>query len=102
LNDFLRPLSKLLDIGLKPLLAKATSVNAAFRLNYDHAFLTDGEHMSLNYEAMQLSRGSLCTAGAEKAWWENDRITVTWNTKTYGMGGEMDDTAYVIAYCPDT
>lgn len=102
LNDFLRPLSDILSVGLKPFLAKATGVNAAFSLNYDHAFLVDGDHLSLNYEAMQFSHGSLCTAGAEKAWRGNKNITVTWHTKTYGMGGEMDDIAYVLAYCPET
>ncbi|MBK1440503.1 hypothetical protein JHJ32_10940 [Parapedobacter sp. ISTM3] len=102
LNDFLRPLSQILEISLKPLLTKTTGVNAAFSLNYDHAFLVDGEHTSLNYKAMQFSHGSLCTAGAEKAWRENDQVTVTWHTKTYGMGGEMDDVAYALVYCPET
>ena len=102
LNDFLRPISQFLEVGLKPFLAKATGVNAAFSLNYDHAFLVDGDHLSLNYEAMQFSHGSLCTAGAEKARHENGLVTVTWHTKTYGMGGEMDDIANVLVYCPET
>ncbi len=101
LNDFLRPLSKILNVGLKPFLAKATGVNAAFSLNYDRAFPAGADADSLNYEALQFSHGSLCTAGAEKAWRENDSIKVTWNTKTYGMGGEMDDIAYVVVYCPE-
>src|SRR5690606_33485045 len=100
LNDFLRPLSNLLNVSLKPFLAKATGVNAAFSLNYDRAFLTDGDDIVLNYEALQLSHGSLCTAGAEKAWHENGNVTVTWHTKTYGMGGDMDDIAYVLVYNP--
>jgi len=98
LNDFLRPISDLLSIGLSPFLAKATSVNAAFSLNYDRAFSDEGDEISLNYGALQFSHGSLCTAGAEKARIENGHVTVTWNTKTYGMGGEMDDIAYVIVY----
>jgi len=101
LNDFFRPLSAILEVSLKPLLAKATGVNAAFSLNYDHAFLVDGEHTSLNYEAMQFSHGSLYTAGAEKAWLANGYVTVTWHTETYGMGGEMDDTAHVLVYNPE-
>src|SRR5690606_1555976 len=102
LNDFLRPLSAILEVSLKPLMARATGVNAAFILNYDHAFLVDGEHTSLNYEAMQFSHGSLYTAGEEKAWVENGHVTVTWHTEIYGMGGEMDDTAHVLVYCPET
>ncbi|MFB2118986.1 DUF6266 family protein [Parapedobacter sp. 2B3] len=101
LTQFLQPISKFLNIGLKPFLAKATGVNAAFSLNYDHAFLVDGEHISLNYEAMQFSHGSLYTAGAEKAWLANGHVTVTWHTETYGMGGEMDDTAHVLIYNPE-
>lgn len=99
LNDFLHPLSKkILSVGLKPFLAKATSVSAAFSLNYDRAFSENGNDISLNYEALQFSHGSLCTAGAEKAWIENNKVSVSWNTKTYGMGGEMDDIAYVVVY----
>ncbi len=102
LNDFLRPLSAILEVSLKPLMARATGVNAAFSLNYDHAFLVDGEYTSLNYEAMQFSHGSLYTAGEEKAWLENGHVTVTWHTEISGMGGEMDDTAHVWVYCPET
>lgn len=102
LNGFLQPLSKFLNAGLKPFLAKATGVNAAFTLNYDHAFLGDGDDIRLNYEAMQFSHGSLCTAGVEKAWLENGNVVVTWHTKTYGMGGEMDDVAKVLVYNPET
>jgi hypothetical protein len=101
LNDFLRPLSAILEVSLKPLMARATGVNAAFSLNYDHAFLVDGAYTSLNYEAMQFSHGSLYTAGEEKAWLENGHVTVTWHTEIYGMGGEMDDTAHVLVYCPE-
>ena len=101
LNDFFRPLSDVLNVGLKPMLAKATGINAAFTLNYEHAFLEDAGNISLNYKALQFSRGSLCTAGAEKAWVDNKKVAVTWNIKTYGMGGEMDDIAYVLVYLPE-
>src|SRR5690606_32454452 len=80
LNDFLRPLSAILEVSLKPLMARATGVNAAFSLNYDHAFLVDGEHTSLNYESMQFSYGSLYTAGDEKTLLENGHVTVTLHT----------------------
>src|SRR5690606_19461333 len=98
LNSFLSPLAKILDIGFQQYLAKATGVNAAFSLNYDRAFLPQGDSFALDYSALQLSHGSLFTAGAEKAWIENEGVTVTWNTKTYGMGGEPDDVAYAITY----
>lgn len=98
LNGFLKPISKILDIGFRQYLAKATGVNVAFSLNYDHAFLPEDDSFALDYSSLQLSHGSLFTAGAEKAWLENEEITVTWNTKTYGMGGALDDVAYAVAY----
>lgn len=101
LRDFLNPLSKVLKVSLLPLMTKSTGVNAAFRLNFDHVFMEEGEDISLDYSAMQLSHGSLCTAGAEKAWVENDSVVVTWHTKTYGMGGDMDDIVYALVYCPE-
>ncbi len=100
LMQFLNPMSKVLDSGFRQFLEKATGVNAAFRLNYDQAFLEEGERLALNYQAMQLSHGSLCMAGLEKAWLENGHVTVSWNTKTYGMGGEQDDVAHAVVYYP--
>lgn len=102
LNGFLGTISKMLEIGFKQFTANVTGANAAFSLNYDHAFIPHGDDFSLNYSALQLSHGSLVTAGLEKAWLENGGVAISWNTKTYGMGGEMDDIAYVLAYNPST
>lgn len=102
LNRFFSPLARILEVGFRQYLAKATGVNMAFSMNYDHAFLPAGDSMVLNYSALQLSHGSLFTAGAEKAWVDNGKITVTWHTKTYGMGGALDDVAYAIAYSAST
>lgn len=101
LNNFLAPISLLLDIGFGNFLGKSTSRNAAFQYNYDHAFVLDenGEP-SLNYSLIQLSRGSLFPAGAEKAELINNQIKLTWNTKTYGISGELDDEVHAIAYLP--
>ena len=98
LNDFLHPISTLLKIGFSSFLSKSTSVSAAFSYNYEQAFLETDDRLSLDYKALQLSRGSLCMAGAERAWIENGGMVISWNPKTYGMGGEMDDTAHVLVY----
>ncbi len=102
LRRFLNPLSAILEVSLQPLMTKSTGLNAAFRLNFDRVFIEEGEDISLNYSAVQLSYGSLCTAGAEKAWVENNSVVVSWNTKVYGMGGDMDDIVYALVYCPET
>lgn len=100
LNSFLLPISNLLELGFAQHSGTATGRNAAFRFNYDHAFTEQGDVLRLNYPALQLSRGTLCTAGAEKAWLEADDLCVSWNPKTYGMGGAMDDAAHVVVYSP--
>ncbi|SEK64697.1 DUF6266 family protein [Parapedobacter koreensis] len=100
LNTFFIPLKTVLNAGFRSFTEKSTGVNSAFRYNYDHAFTTDGDNISLDYAALKFSHGSLCTAGAEQAWLDNGGIHVTWNPKTYGMGGEVDDISYAIAYSP--
>ena len=100
LNDFLRRIKHPLSIGFGQFTSKATAVNAAFSHNFDDAFSVDGNDIVLNYPALKLSSGSLCTAGTEKAWIEGGGIRISWNAKTYGMGGEMDDVAYAIVYSP--
>lgn len=96
-------LSPILDIGFGNFLGKSTSRNTAFQYNYDHAFVLDenGEP-TLDYSAIQLSRGSLFPAGAEKAVLIDNQIKLTWNTKTYGLSGELDDEVHAIAYFPST
>ena len=103
LNGFLTPIKRVLNVGFGQFTAKATSINAAFQYNYDRAFLEADDGLALDYPALKLSRGSLVTAGAEQASWEgNEAIQVTWNPKTYGMGGEPDDVAYAIAYAVES
>lgn len=99
LNNFLAPLRNLLKIGFANYLAQSTPRNAAFRYNFDHAFLSsDDNKFSLNYAALQFSRGSLFSAGGEKAILTTEGIQVTWNIKTYGLSGSMDDEVHVFAY----
>ncbi len=100
LNNFLIPLNQVLNIGFHQFTDKATGANAAFSHNYAHAFATHGDLITLKYSALQLSHGSLYPAGMEKAWLEIGGVRVTWNPKTYGMGGEVDDVAYAIAHLP--
>lgn len=100
LNEFLRPIRALLKIGFGNYLKKLTAQNAAFQYNFDRAFLVD-EHgePTLNYSALQLSRGSLFSAGAEKVEWVRPRqIRVSWNPKTYGLSGSLDDEVHILCY----
>lgn len=99
LNDFLKPLSRILEISFSQFTDKATGRNAAFSYNYDDAFIVEGADVRLNYQAIRLSHGSLVTAGAERAWVDDRGVVhVTWNTKTYGIGGAPDDLAYVLVF----
>jgi len=99
LNKFLVPTEKMLNIGFSHFTSKSTSHNAAFKHNFPHAFLlNEGGELTLNYPALQFSRGSLFSAGAEKVELLNNRIRISWNTKTYGLSGELDDEIHVLAY----
>src|SRR5690606_27312011 len=99
LNRFFEPLSNLLEISFAHFTAKATGRNVAFSYNYEDAFMVEGEEVRLNYPALRLSHGSLVTAGAERAWLDDRGVVhLTWNTKTYGLGGAPDDRAYVLLF----
>jgi len=100
LNEFLLPIASLLELGFAQHTGTSTGRNAAFSANFAHAFNENGAGIALNYPALQLSQGTLCPAGNEQAWLEADDLCVSWNPKTYGMGGSIDDTAHVLAYSP--
>lgn len=98
LNQFFDPVANLLEIGFNQYTSKATGRNVAFSVNFDHAFVNEGENVALNYPALQFSQGSLFPAGDEKAWLEGDTLHVTWDPHTYGMGRSMDDKAFLVLY----
>jgi len=98
LNRFFDPVSSLLEIGFKQFTGRATGRNVAISHNYDHAFLVEGKTVTLNYPVLQFSHGSLFPAGDERAWVDGDRLRVSWDPETYGMGRSIDDTAVLIYY----
>src|SRR5690606_1982464 len=98
LNEFFKSIAPVLDIGFHTLTSRATGKNAAFSYNYDHAFVEDGDQISLNCPALKFSHGSLYTAGAEEARATAEGFEIQWDPKTYGVGGAMDDVGYAIAY----
>lgn len=98
LNRFLEPLSQILEISFRQFTAEATGRNMAFSYNYDEAFIVEGEKVRLNYPALRFSHGSLVAAGAERAWVDDGVLHVSWNTKTYGMGGSPDDETQVLLF----
>lgn len=99
LNRFLKPLSKTLEISFRQFTAEATGRNVAFSYNYDEAFIEEEGEVRLNYPALRFSHGSLVTAGAERAWVDDRGVVhITWNTKTYGMGGSPDDEAHMLLF----
>jgi len=95
LLDFFAPIKRLLAIGFGQYVKSNTAVNAAMRFNYDMAFYEEEGKVLLDYSKIQFSRGSLFTAGAEKAMLTDRGIHITWNTKTYGISGHFDDIVHI-------
>ena len=61
--------------------------------------MDEKNELSLNYPAIQLSKGTLFTAGAEQVEpVENNRLRISWNPKTYGLSGAMDDQVHIVGY----
>ncbi|MDX3915985.1 MULTISPECIES: DUF6266 family protein [Olivibacter] len=100
LNEFFIPIKKVVEVGFGNYLRKATARNIAFQQNFDHAFsLDENNEPHLNYSLIQFSKGTLFTAGAEKLEIvKPGQIKVTWNPKTYGLGGSLDDQVHILCY----
>jgi hypothetical protein len=98
LNRFLDPLSSILEVGFRSFTGRVSGRNAAFTYNYDSAFIVEGTDVRLNYPVLQLSHGSLFTAGEERAWLMGSVLHVQWDPETYGMGRAMDDEARIVVY----
>ncbi|WP_134091179.1 DUF6266 family protein [Olivibacter sp. XZL3] len=100
LNEFFMPLSQLLKIGFGNYLSSATARNVAFQQNFDHAFQMDeNNEPKLNYPAIQFSKGTLFTAGAEQLeLLDDNQLKVSWNPKTYGLSGALDDQVHILYY----
>lgn len=100
LNNFFINLSSVLNIGFGNYLSRSTARNIAFQQNFDRAFLMDeNKEPTLSYSKIQFSRGTLFTTGAEKlAFVDGGQLKVTWNPKTYGLSGALDDEVYILCY----
>jgi len=98
LLDFFTPMQQLLKIGFQQFLNRNTAINAAMKFNYDQALYEEEGEIRLDYSKVQLSHGALFTAGAEKAVLLPEGLKITWNTKTYGISGNMDDRVFVACY----
>ena len=98
LNHFFDPISGILEIGFRRFTDRATGRNKAVSYNYEWAFTINGSEVTLNYPKLQLSYGALFPAGDERAWLEGNRLHVTWDPETYGMGRSMEDIAFLVYY----
>lgn len=98
LLDFFSPIHNLLAVGFRQSLGRQTAVNAAMKWNYDLALVEDEGRVYLDYSKVQFSHGVLFTPGAEQAKWIVDGIEISWNTKTYGIRGSMDDRVNIICF----
>lgn len=98
LLSFLSPVKNLLEIGLKPYLHRQTAVNAGMALNYDVLYVKEGDPLRIDFSKVNFSHGSLFTPGDESAVLTANGIGITWDPKTYGVSGSLDDRIHAFAY----
>jgi hypothetical protein len=100
---FLKSCTALVRIGFSGYTMKMTAFNAATSLNLRQAITGTFPDLALDYNALQVSRGSLApAAGAAVASTEEGVVRFSWDDNASDSNASEGDTALVVIYNPAT
>lgn len=100
LNGFLSRIDKLVKPGFKAFTKHNSPVNAAFKYNYGHAFVKDGETWRINYPKMVYSRGHIVSPYGAQVVSAGGKITFSWPQQNQSAYCQYTDTASFLVYHP--
>lgn len=105
LNSFLGSISPLIRTGFKTYAKKNSAVNAAFKFNYKHAFVLQGDNWALNFPALVYSRGHVSGPQGAKVLLLNEPGTgyvldFSWELQPQSEYCRFTDKVSVLAYSP--
>ena len=102
LNSFLNRIDEVVNIGFKRYTRHNSPVNAAFKYNYDHAFIKQGEKYEINYPEIIYSRGHIIAPEGAQVASEPGKISFSWLPQNQSAYCQFTDAASFLVYNPVT
>lgn len=100
LSSFFSHIDDLIKIGFKHYAKGKNPVNVASSYNYDHAFLSSGEKLTLNYPALVYSRGYIIPAESPGLLALPAQIEFNWLPQRQSAYCQYTDLATFLVYNP--
>lgn len=98
LSSFLNRIDKLVNPGFKAYTKHNSPVNAAFKYNYDHAFVKQGETFLLNYPKLVYSRGHILAPEGAALSSAGSKITFSWQPQNQSAYCQFSDKASFLVF----
>lgn len=100
LSHFLSNIGELVDIGFKKYTKENSAANAAFRYNYQHAFIKNGDIDELQYPKLVYSRGRVVTPDEVQLTVTTGSVTFSWLPQNQSAYCQFTDLASFLVYNP--
>ncbi|WP_316813345.1 DUF6266 family protein [Pedobacter heparinus] len=100
LNNFLKKIAPLVNVGFKTFVKQNTPVNEAFSYNYDRAFVKQGEEWLINYPEIIYSRGDVLSPEGVQVTSAEGKITFSWLPQKQSAYCQFTDQASFLVYNP--
>jgi hypothetical protein len=100
LSGFLSHIDDLIKIGFKHYAKGKDPINVAYAYNYDHAFLTDGTALTLNYPELVYSRGYILAPESPGLRVLPEQIEFNWLPQRQSTYCQYTDLATFMVYNP--
>lgn len=100
LNSFLNTIDKLVNIGFKRYTKYNSPVNAAFKYNYNHAFVKQGDEYEINFPEIVYSRGHIVAPEGAQVVSASGKISFSWLPQSQSAYCQFTDAASFLVYNP--
>ena len=100
LNSFLNTIDKLVNVGFKRYTRHNSPVNAAFKYNYKHAFVNQGDGYELDFPEIVYSRGHIVAPEGAQAVSTSGKISFSWLPQNQSAYCQFTDLAGFLIYNP--
>lgn len=100
LNSFLSEIESLVKPGFIKHAKHGSEVNAAYKFNYPHAFLTEGEVTTLNFPEITYSRGRVFTPDEPMVTTAAKQLEFSWAPQNQYESCRFTDLASFLVYNP--
>jgi hypothetical protein len=97
--QLLKPMFEFLPVTYRNVSGRTTARNKAFSYNIRHAIKGDFPNLSIDHEAVRVSKGNLYNSSSSIAYVSKQKIHFSWNNLQINNAKD-DDIAVLVAYCP--